>query len=79
MLGVGLELVGLTGILSAFGIQLCHMSVWRDVQALADVWTLPPPPQGVRVLGVDGFYASIKGQDSDMVVALDMGTPGPHR
>jgi hypothetical protein len=66
-----------TGVLGAFGIQLCHMSVWRDVQALADVWTLPPPPQGVRVLGVDGFYASIKGEDSGMVLAVDMGTGDP--
>ena len=53
---LGLSLRGVTGILGAFGIQLCHMSVWRDVQTLADVWTLPPPPQGIRVLGVDGFY-----------------------
>lgn len=74
---LGLSLRGVTGILGAFGIQLCHMSVWRDVQALANVWNLPPPPQGVRVLGVDGFYASIKGQDSGMVVAVDMGTGDP--
>jgi transposase-like protein len=74
---LGLSLRGVTGILGAFGIQLCHMSVWRDVQALADVWTLPPPPQGVRVLGVDGFYASIQGEDSGMVVAVDMGTGDP--
>ena len=74
---LGLSLRGVTGILGAFGIQLCHMSVWRDVQALADVWTLPPPPQGVRVLGVDGFYASIKGEGSGMVVAVDMGSGEP--
>jgi hypothetical protein len=71
---MGLSLRGVTGVLGAFGIQLCHMTVWRDVQALADVWTLPPPPQGVHVLGVDGFYASIKGEDSDMVVAVVMGS-----
>lgn len=74
---LGLSLRGVTGILGAFGIQLCHMSVWRDVQALAAVWTLPPPPQGVRVLGVDGFYASIKGEDTGMVVAVDMGSGDP--
>jgi len=71
---LGLSLRGVTGILGAFGIRLCHMSVWRDVQALAESWKLPPPPQGVRVLGVDGFYASIKGQDTGMMVAVDMGS-----
>lgn len=74
---LGLSLRGVTGILGAFGIQLCHMSVWRDVQALALEWSLPAPPQGVRVLGVDGFYASIKGEDSGMMVAVDMGSDSP--
>jgi transposase-like protein len=74
---LGLSTRMVTGVLGAFGIQLCHMSVWRDVQALAEVWTLPPPPQGVRVLGVDGFYASIKGEGSGMVVAVDMGSGEP--
>ncbi len=74
---MGPSLRRVTGILGAFGIPLCHMTVWRDVQALAEAWKLPPPPAGVRVLGVDGFYASIKGQDSGMVVAVDMGTGDP--
>lgn len=74
---LGLSTRMVTGILGAFGIQLCHMTVWRDVQALAENWSVPVPPQGVRVLGVDGFYASIKGQDSGMVVAVDMGTGNP--
>jgi transposase-like protein len=74
---LGLSTRMVTGVLGVFGIQLCHMSVWRDVQALAAVWTLPPPPQGVRVLGVDGFYASIKGEDTGMVVAVDMGSGDP--
>jgi transposase-like protein len=73
----GLSLRGVTAILGAFGIALCHMSVWRDVQAQAAVRSLSPPPQGVRVLGVDGFYASIKGQDTGMMVAVDMGTGQP--
>ena len=74
---LGLSTRMVTGVLGVFGIQLCHMSVWRDVQALADIWTLPPPPQGVRVLGVDGFYASIKGEISGMMVAVDMGSGDP--
>jgi transposase-like protein len=74
---LGLSLRGVTAILGAFVIRLCHMTVWRDVQALAAVRSLPPPPQGVRVLGVDGFYDSIKGVDSGMVVAVDMGTGDP--
>ena len=73
----GLSLRGVTAILGTFGIQLCHMSVWRDVQALAVTRSLSLPPEGVRVLGVDGFYAAIKGQDSGMMVAVDMGTGQP--
>jgi len=55
------------------------MTVWRDVQALALTRTLPLPlpPGGIRVLGDDGFYASIKGRDSGMMVAVDMGTGNP--
>jgi transposase-like protein len=74
---LGLSTRMVTGVLGVFGIQLCHMTVWRDVQSLAESWSVPAPPQGVRVLGVDGFYASIKGQDSGMVVAVDMGTGSP--
>jgi transposase-like protein len=74
---LGLSTRMVTGVFGAFGIQLCHMSVWRDVQELAGNWSVPAPLQGVRVLGVDGFYASIKGQDSGMVVAVDMGTGNP--
>jgi hypothetical protein len=66
-----------TGVLGVFGIQLCHMTVWRDVQALASAWSLPAPPQGIRVMGIDGFYASIKGQGTGMMVAVDMGTGQP--
>lgn len=75
VLGLSTRIV--TGVLGAFGISLCHMSVWRDVQALAEAVSLPAPPRGVRVLGVDGFYASIKGQDSGMVLAVDMGSGDP--
>ena len=74
---LGLSTRMVTGVFGAFGIQLCHMTVWRDVQELAESWSAPAPLEGVRVLGVDGFYASIKGHDSGMVVAVDMGTGNP--
>ena len=74
---LGLSTRMVTGVLGVFGIQLCHMTVWLDVQALAENWSAPSPLQGVRVLGVDGFYAPIKGRDSGMVVAVDMGTGNP--
>lgn len=74
---LGLSTRMVTGVLGVFGIRLCHMTVWHDVQDLAESWSVPPPPQGVRVLGLDGFYDSIKGEDTGMVVAVDMGTGNP--
>ena len=74
---LGLSTRMVTGVLGAFGIRLCHMTVWRDVQALADSWSVPTPLQGVRVLGIDGFYASIKGKGTGMMVAVDLGTGNP--
>ncbi|KPK02605.1 MAG: hypothetical protein AMJ56_20770 [Anaerolineae bacterium SG8_19] len=74
---LGLSTRMVTGVLGAFGIQLCHMTVWRDVQALADSWSMPTPLQGVRVLGIDGFYASIQGKGTGMMVAVDLGTGNP--
>ena len=74
---LGLSTRMVTGVLGAFGIQLCHMTVWRDVQALADRWSVPAPPQGVRVLGIDGFYTFIKGEGTGIMVAVDMGTGHP--
>ena len=74
---LGLSTRMVSGVLGAFAIQLCHMSVWRDVQALAVARSLPAPLQGVRVLGIDGFYSTIKGQDTGLMVAVDMGTGQP--
>ena len=74
---LGLSTRMVTGVFGVFGIQLCHTTVWRDVQALADSWSVPKPLQGVRVLGIDGFYASIKGEGSGMMVAVDLGTGHP--
>jgi hypothetical protein len=61
--------------------RLWHPALPHDCLArrpgVVDSWSVPAPPQGVRVLGVDGFYASIKGKDSGMVVAVEMGTGHP--
>lgn len=74
---LGLSLRGATGILGALGISICHMTVWRDVQALTAIRSLPAPPQGVRVLSVDGRYASVDDQDNDLVLGVDIGIGDP--
>jgi transposase-like protein len=74
---LGLSTRMVTGVMGVFGIQLCHMTVWRDMQALADPWSVPAPPRGVQVLGIDGFYTSIKGEGTGIMVAVAMGTGHP--
>jgi len=76
VLGMSLRGVGIA--LSAFGVQLSHMSVWRDLQEQADVLEQRRRWQGVRVLGVDGLYPL--GWDKRkhaVLVAVDLGNGQP--
>jgi hypothetical protein len=70
---LGLSLRAVSAVLGAFGLALAHMSVWRDVQGLADPWRRQPPSP-VRVLGVDGFYGRLRGRRLGAVVAVDLGS-----
>jgi len=75
---LGMSLRGVATALSAFGVQLSHMSVWRDLQEQADQLERRRHWQGVRVLGVDGLYPL--GWDKRkhaVLVAVDLGTGQP--
>jgi len=73
---LGLSLRGASAILSAFPVALSHTSVWWDVQTLASQLRARLPKQ-VRVLGVDGCYPKVKGQEQPTVIAVDLGTGQP--
>ena len=75
VLGMSLRSVALA--LSAFGIKLSHMSVWRDLQEQAELVTKQRHWQGVRVLGVDGAYPFLKGKKLPVLIAVDLGNGQP--
>lgn len=63
--------------LSAFGISLSRMSIWRDVQRRAEQLERERQWKPVRVLGVDGAYVRGWGETQPVLVAVDMGTGEP--
>jgi len=71
---LGLSLRGVSAILSAFGIALAHMTVWRDAQTMAKSLKPDLIRRKVRVLGVDGFYTRLKGKPRGIILAVDLGT-----
>ena len=72
----GLSLRGTSAILSVFPAVLSHTSAWRDVQAVCAGLKRRLPGR-VRVLGVDGFYPKIAGQEQATIVAVDLGSGQP--
>lgn len=73
---LGLSLRGSSAILSVFPVALSHTSIWNDVQALAARLKRQMPKQ-VRVLGVDGVYPKVKGQEQPTLIAVDLGSGQP--
>lgn len=71
---LGLSLRGMSAILSAFCVPLAHMTVWRDVQAMAKRLKPNLSRRKVRVLGVDGFYTRLKGKPQGILLAVDLGS-----
>ena len=72
---LGLSLRGVTTVLAAFEIEICHMTVWRDIQEQEGLVKKKRTWQPVRVLGLDGAY--IQGWDKrkhPVLVAVDLGT-----
>ena len=74
---MGLSLRNTCTVLSAFGVSLSHMSVWRDLQEQADLQRKRRQWHQARVLGVDGAYLRCGGQTEPVLVAVDLGSGEP--
>lgn len=74
---LGLSLRGVCMTLTAFGVRLSHMTVWRDLQEQADLLEKHCHWKPVRVLGVDGAYPLIKGKKRPVLIAVDLGDGKP--
>jgi transposase-like protein len=74
---LGMSLRGVQLALSAFGVQVSHMTVWRDIQEQAKALEKRRRWQPVRVLGVDGVYPLGKGRKLPVLVAVDLGNGQP--
>ncbi len=74
---LGLSTRGVSGFLGAFRVILAHMSVWRDVQKLAQPLKERWHGRTIRVLGLEGVYGPLKGQPQAMTIAVDLGKGQP--
>jgi transposase-like protein len=74
---LGLSLRGVGVVLSAFGVSLSHMTVWRDNQEQATLLEKRGRWQGVRVMGVDGLYPLGWGEKQAVLIAVDLGDGQP--
>jgi hypothetical protein len=74
---LGMSLRGVVTFLSAFGVNLSHMTVWRDMQEQAELLEKRRRWQPVRVLGVDGVYPLGKDRKRPVIVAVDLGNGQP--
>lgn len=74
---LGMSLRGVCMALSAFGVRLSHMSVWRDIQEQAEMLRKRRQWQEVRVLGLDGAYPLIGGKKRPVLIAVDLGNGQP--
>lgn len=64
-------------IMEAFGISLCHMTVWRDMYETAEGVKKQQRWRPVRVLGIDGAYPLAMGKKRPVLVAVDLGSGKP--
>lgn len=74
---LGLSLRGVSLILSGFGVSLCHMTIWRDLQEHAALLEKRRRWQPVRVLGLDGAYPLGWGRKRAVLIAVDLGNGQP--
>jgi transposase-like protein len=74
---LGMSLRGIPLALSAFNVQISHMTVWQDLQEQADLLRKRRHCQKVRVMGIDGAYPLIKGKKQPTLIAVDLGNGQP--
>jgi transposase-like protein len=74
---MGLSLRSVAVVFSAFGVNLSHMTVWRDLQEQAGLLEKRRRWQPVRVLGLDGAYPLGWGKKQPVLVAIDLGSGEP--
>jgi hypothetical protein len=70
---LGLSHRGTSFMLSGWKVWLGHMSVWRDVQAVAEQRKKTNQRKKVRILGVDGAYVLGWGRKQPVLVGVDVG------
>ncbi|KPL76750.1 hypothetical protein AC812_05505 [Bellilinea caldifistulae] len=73
----GMSYQKLSLFLTAFGVVLSAMSLWRDVQQRAEELRRERLHRRVRVLGVDGAYVRGWGKTQPVLVAVDIGRGQP--
>jgi hypothetical protein len=84
---LGMSLRGACMALSAFGVQLSHMTTWRDLQEQAGLQAKRRHWQPVRVMGLDGAYPLGWGEKPrlgclypttySVLIAVDLGNGQP--
>ena len=75
VLGMSLRSTGIA--LAPFGVQLSHMTVWRDLQEQTELLEKGQHWKPVRVLGLDGAYVRGWGEVRPVLVAVDLGDGKP--
>jgi transposase-like protein len=74
---LGMSLRGTCTALSVFGVQLSHMTLWRNLQEQAHDLEKQRHWKPVRVLGIDGLYPLGKGKKEPVLIAVDLGSGQP--
>lgn len=74
---LGMSLRGVVIALGVFGVNLSHMTVWRDLQEQTELLKKRRHGKPVRVLGVDGLYPLLKGKKAGVLLAVDLGNGQP--
>lgn len=74
---LGMSLRAITIALSALGISISHMTVWRNLQEQAKQLERSRRWRPVRVLGIDGLYPLAQGKKQGVLIAVDLGNRQP--
>jgi transposase-like protein len=77
MWSLGLSHRSASLILSGLKVKLSHMTIWRNVQAEAQIQKQQRFWKPVPVMGLDGAYVLGWGDKQPVLVAVDLGTGEP--